>query len=479
LTQTRTPAAERGIAKPAAGPRVRHAGPPLRFAWRRFGLEQALRLLGCAGHIGWARLRLALGLGGAVDGSDPEAGYRRWQIDSTRRLVATLGALKGVFAKAGQFASIRHDVLPAEITAQFAQLRDRVPALAEERIRQAIEDELGAPLRVLFAEFDPQPLGAASIAQVHRARLPDGREVAVKVRYPWLEISLAADIAIAHFALRAGLWISGRSAPDLERIWTEFCSGLREELDLTHEAEIAAEIRANLADDPGIAVPEVFASHTARGVLTMEYFPTVRVDDAEGLARLGVDPAALVERVGRAYAKQVFVDGLFHADPHPGNLFAIDEPGAASKPRLLFVDFGLSRRLDPVLRDEMRRGIYALMQRDIDAFLAGMQRMQMIAPGAEANVRRSVEQMFERIGSGGPLSVGSSQVLGLKDEAKALLQRTGGLQLPNDLLLYAKTLSYVFALGEQIAPQADLMKLVLPYLLRYLAAKPAIQPERS
>lgn len=436
----------------------------MRFALRRSGVEQAARLLACAAGIALRRAGVAFARPGERD-----ARLARWQTAATDRLVAALGALKGPFAKAGQFASIRHDVLPPEITERFAQLRDRVPPLPYAEIRAAVEAELGAPLEARFARFDERPLGAASIAQVHRAALPDGRDVAVKVRYPWLEASLRADLAIARAALRALLWVTGRSAPDLDRIWSEFADGLRDELDFTREADVAAEIRDNLSDDPGIAVPQVFPSHSSRGVLTMEYFPTARVDDAEALARIGVDPVALVERIGRAYAKQVFVDGLFHADPHPGNLFAIDEPGAAQNPRLLFVDFGLSRRLDPELRDEMRRGIYALMQRDVDAFLAGMGRMRMIAPGAELAVRAAVEQMFERIGGGGPLAVAGSRVLGLKDEAVALLQRTDGLQLPNDLLLYAKTMSYVFALGERIAPEADLMKLVLPYLLKYLA----------
>jgi predicted unusual protein kinase regulating ubiquinone biosynthesis (AarF/ABC1/UbiB family) len=209
----------------------------------------------------------------------------------------------------------------------------------------------------------------------------------------------------------------------------------------------------------------------------MSYAPAVRVDDRAGLARLGVAPRALLEILARAYAKQVFVDGLFHADPHPGNLFVLDEPGAAAQPRLLFVDFGLSRRLDPGLRREMRLGIYALLQRNPAAFLDGMERMGMIASGAREGAARAVGGMFERIaGGGGPLGVPAAQVLSLKDEAKRLLQETPGLQLPNDLLLFAKTLSYLFALGAALDPETDLMQLSLPYLLQFLAGPPAASP---
>jgi predicted unusual protein kinase regulating ubiquinone biosynthesis (AarF/ABC1/UbiB family) len=345
-----------------------------------------------------------------------------------------------------------------------------------EQVRAVVERELGAPLFELFDEFAAVPLGAASIAQVHRARLPGGEAVAVKVQYPWLAASLRADLAFAGLALR--VFARRLGAVDRERLFGEFSAGLREELDFEREARVAAEIAANLAHDSRVVVPRVFAARSSRRVLTVAYAPAVRVDDREGLARLGVEPRAVLEVLARAYAKQVFVDGLFHADPHPGNLFVIDEPGAAASPRLLFVDFGLSRRLDPVLRRELRLGFYALLARDEGAFLAGMQRMGMFGPSAREGVARRVSEMFRRLsGHGGPLGVPGAQVLALKDEAKALLQQTPGLQLPNDLLLFAKTLSYVFALGAELDPDVDLMRLSLPYLMQFLAERePAVSP---
>jgi len=168
------------------------------------------------------------------------------------------------------------------------------------------------------------------------------------------------------------------------------------------------------------------------------------------------------------------VDGLFHADPHPGNLFVIDEPTAGECPRVLFVDFGLSRHLDPTLRGEIRKAVYALLQRDPEAFLAGMERMGMIAEGRHGDVERAVRTMFERLAAvavAGAASLGSGQVLGLKEEAKALLQETPGIQLPNDLLLYARTMTYVFGLAQELDPEADVMKLCLPPLLQFLSQR--------
>lgn len=396
---------------------------------------------------------------------------RAFQERAAARAVAALGELKGVYAKLGQFAALRIDVFPPALTRALAGLRDAVPPLPVEHVRHAIETDMRAPLEQLFAEFEPVPLGAASIAQVHRARLHGGEPVAVKVQYPWLRRSLRADLALMGALFRA--WPGGRGGRrDRARLFAEFANGLREELDFEHEALVAAEIAHNLAADERIVVPEIVRSHSSSRVLTMRYRPAVGLGDREGLARLGVDRRQLLEIVARAYASQIFVDGLFHADPHPGNLFVLDEPDATSRPRVLFVDFGLSRRLDPALRGELRRGLYALLQRDVAAFVAGMQRMGMIEQGAEAGVRASVEAMFARLaGRGGALGMGGGAVLPLKDEAKALLQQTDGLQLPNDLLLYAKTLSYLFALGAELAPEVDVLKIALPYALKFMAQK--------
>ncbi len=446
---------------------------PLVWVPRALGLVQAVRLAGCALALAgdWLIERLV----DRVLAPVPEGRSlrrRAFEGRSAARVVSTLGALKGPYAKLGQFAALRVDVLPPSWTTALGELRDRVPPLPFERVRAAVEAELGAPLEALFRDFDPVPLGAASIAQVHPARLPDGERVAVKVQYPWLETSLSADLAILRGLTVLSTGRAGARMAARRRLFEEFSSGLRDELDFEREARVADEIRRNLADEPDVVVPRVIPTHSTRRVLTLRYHPAVGIADRSALARLGVEPAAVLRILGRAYARQIFEDGLFHADPHPGNLFVLDEPGAGERPRVLFVDFGLSRRLDAALRSELRRGLYALFQRDLEGFLDGMDRMGMIAPGAREGVRYAVAGMFERIArQGGAAGLGGDRVLTLKDDARALLQDTDGLQLPNDLLLYAKTLSYVFALGSELAPEVDLKQLCMPYLLRFLASR--------
>ena len=383
-----------------------------------------------------------------------------------------LGALKGAFVKAGQFASVRHDLVPQVAAQALSELQSQVPPLPFETIRERIEVELGASLDSLFEDFERDPLGAASVAQVHRARLPSGEIVAVKVQYPWVRASVRADLALLRLCVRFGSWWVGREIPNRDTLFDEFRDGLLEELDFEREARIAEEIAGNLADDPQIAVPRIFASHSTSRVLTMSTCDTIPISGRAGLEARGISPASVLEVVARAYAKQIFGDGLFHADPHPGNLFVIDEPEAATMPRVLFVDFGLSKRLSPELRRDLRQGIYAVLQLDLDGFVERMDAMGMIAPGAHEEVRPAVAAMFERIrASGGALSVPGQAILGLKNEAVELLRDTPGLQLPNDLLLYARTLTYLFALGEQLAPEVDLVELSTPHLLKFLAAR--------
>ncbi len=378
-----------------------------------------------------------------------------------------LGRLKGPFAKLGQLAAVRVDVLAPEARAALLALRDDVPPLPAAWIRACVERELGGTLEQHFARFDVQPLGAASIAQVHAARTHDGCEIAVKVQYPWLARTARVDLALARLALRLVT-----SAAPSDATWREFARSFASELDFAREAEAAREIAANLALETSVVVPRVVAELSRARVLTAERVATLPIARDALLAR-GIAPAAVLEIVVRAYARQVFLDGVFHADPHAGNLFVVDEPSTAANPRVLFVDFGLSQRLTPELRRELRAGILALLNGKLDAFLGGMQRMGMLAAGAEPAVRAAVAAMFARLRgeSGSALALSGERVLALKDEAQGLLFATPGLALPADLLLYAKTVTYLFALGRELAPEVDVMKLAAPYLLRFLAAR--------
>jgi len=339
-----------------------------------------------------------------------------------------------------------------------------------------ILEELGPANLDQIRHIEPIPLGSASLAQAHRARLRDGSEVVIKVQYPWIEEATPHDLTLLRALARlSASWLRNRAVSvDINQLFDEFSEGLMSELDFREEARSAQAIATNLASVPGVVVPEIYPALSSKRVLTMSYHSCVPIHDAQTLKQLGVSPADLLTKLAHAYAKQVFVDGLFHADPHPGNLFVLNTPDAGENPEVLFVDFGLCRQLSTELKTAMRQGIYAVLQRDPETFILRMKEMGMIAAGSEEGVRQAVLKMFETMqaaAGGNPLDASSGGVLALKDEAKQLLQNTPGVQLPNDLLLYAKTLSYLFALGELLDPDVDLMKISLPYLMRFLAAQ--------
>ena len=454
---------------------LRRAQETIGFRFRTLGIEPALRILGLtiwvAGEGLLARLR-----GGFKPQSDRKALRDAAQDRAVIRTVALLGHLKGAFVKAGQFAALRHDLISAHTASVLASLRDRVPPLSLQQLEPLILEELGSENRDQITDIEPVPLGSASLAQAHRAWLNDGSEVVIKVQYPWIEDATPRDITLLRTLARLSAgWLRRRpGSVGIEQLFDEFSEGLMSELDFREEARSAQAIATNLASVPGVVVPKIYPALSSKRMLTMSYHPCVPIHDTQTLKQLGVPPADLLTRLAHAYAKQVFVDGLFHADPHPGNLFVLDTPDAGDNPQVLFVDFGLCRQLSPELKAAMRQGIYAVLQRDPDAFILRMNEMGMIAAGSEEGVRRAVVKMFETMqsaASGNPLDASSGGVLALKDEAKRLLQNTPGVQLPNDLLLYAKTLSYLFALGELLDPDVDLMKISLPYLMRFLAAQ--------
>jgi len=430
----------------------------IRERLRASGVEPVARLAWC-----WmcARARIAASAPGS-------ARRERANAASARQIARAAAKLKGAFAKAGQLALLRADLLPAPAREAFRALESRVDPLPVAAIERALERELGTPLARAFASFDPAPIGAASIAQVHRARLHDDTDVAVKVQYPWIEAALPADLSLVRFALAR--MVRDRAA--LEPIDRALAESLADELDFEREARVASEIAANLADLPNVVVPRAIASHSTRRVLTMTYHPRIDLRDASALRERGIAPERVVETLVHAYARMTFRDGLFHADPHPGNLYVLDEPGASGTPRVLFLDFGLSRRLAPELRRALRRALHAVLARDAQTLVERMDEMGMIASGAHEGVARAVGAMFERIAAqGGALALSGGQVLGLADAAKQLLAETPGLALPGDLLLYAKTQAYLFAFARELAPEVDPMRIALPYVLRFLAER--------
>ena len=381
-----------------------------------------------------------------------------------RRVAEALGSLRGIYTKLGQHLATRVDALSDEFRAPLEALLESAPPVPFPLIRAEIERGLGSAQR--FAWIDPEPLGTASIAQVHRARLRSGAEVAVKVRHPELTPErVARDLR----GLRRALpllrpWLRPE---DARALLDEVGQALQRELDFEREGHAAEQIAAAFAGDSRVLVPRVHWEATGRNVLTLDYVPRVRLDDPAALAARGVTPEACLAIVVDAYGRQVFGDGLFHADPHVGNLYLVDSP--APPPRVLFLDFGLAERLGPEVREELRRGFQSLLKRDVDGLLAGLARLGAISPGRESEARAALEAALAA-GAAGALGADVAGIQSLKQLGKRLLRESGAFRIPRELLLWARTLAYVYNLAERIAPGADPMRLFLPHLVRFVTA---------
>ena len=276
-------------------------------------------------------------------GPTPERRAARQQVRA-RWLTAELLQLGSAFIKLGQLLSARPDILPAGWVAELASLQDSVPAFPFEQVQTVLEEELG-PRCAEVIDLDPVPLGAASLAQVHRASLRSGRQVVLKIQRPGLDTLFRLDLEVmqqvAAVMQRHPSWGRGRDWPAMAR---ECRRVLLRELDFRVEAQYAARFRQQFLDDERIRIPAVIWEQSTRRVLCLDYLPGIKVNDREALLEAGIDPSAVAEIGAASYLKQLVRFGFFHADPHPGNL-AVASDGA-----LIYYDFGMMGLLSDGLR---------------------------------------------------------------------------------------------------------------------------------
>ncbi|WP_436924083.1 ABC1 kinase family protein [Halosimplex amylolyticum] len=306
--------------------------------------------------------------------------------ERARTLLETLLTLGPTFIKLGQLLSTRPDVLPPEYIEELEELQDRVPPADWERARVVLEEALG-PVDSRFAEFDTEAISGASLGQVYHARTEDG-EVAVKVRRPGVEDLVEADLRVVKWTLPLLLYFVDESRSfSLETLADEFDRTIRQEMDYEREARMLAEIRANFADEPKIRMPEVDESRSTDRVLTMEYVPGTKITDLEELDDRRLDRTELAETLQEAYLKMIIEDGVFHADPHPGNL-AVQDDGT-----LVFYDFGMSGYVDAFIQEKIVDFYIAVANQDIQAILDTLIEMGTLSPEADRQVMADVLEL--------------------------------------------------------------------------------------
>ncbi|KRA53997.1 ubiquinone biosynthesis protein UbiB [Pseudoxanthomonas sp. Root65] len=389
------------------------------------------------------------------------------------RLRLALQELGPIFVKFGQILSTRRDLIPPDIAEELTLLQDRVAPFDGDRARALVEAELGRPIHEAFEHFDTTPLASASIAQVHAATLPGGREVVVKVLRPDIRQQIAGDIAL----LESVAAIVERAHPNADKIRpreivAEIENTLAAELDLQREAGNASLLRRNWADSPDLYVPEVIWSHTAERAMTMERVRGIPSDDIGALDAAGIDRRALAAKGVRVFYQQVFRDNFFHADAHAGNIWV--DPERKTDPRFIALDFGIMGQLSRDDQYWLAENFMAIFNRDYRRIAelhvqAGWMPSHIRIDELEAAARAVCEPYFTR-----PLSeISLAEVL-------AKLFRTAQryeLTLQPQLILLQKTLLNIEGVGRQLDPQIDIWAVARPVLERILLER--YSPQRA
>lgn len=382
-------------------------------------------------------------------------------ISGPERLRLALTALGPTFVKLGQTLSTRPDLLPPAWIEELNKLQDTVPPFPADVAIATIEAELNQSIDTLFRCFEREPLAAASLGQVHGAELPDGTPVVVKVQRPDIQQLVTIDLAIlSELAALAQQNTSFGEQYDLVELAWEFGMTLRAELDYRREGRNADRFRANFAGNPHVCIPRVFWRHTSARVLTTERLFGIKISDIAGMDAAGMDRKRLARHSLELILQEIFVDGFFQGDPHPGNLFAL--PGEV----IGAVDFGQAITLDRETTGNLLLLLVALLERDSDGALRVLQQLGMLtqrelSPALRRDMRRFVDHVVDR-----SLEELSAREMG--EELLALLQRHR-LRLPAPLALLLKSIIMMEGIGVQIDPHLDVFGIARPYAMRALA----------
>jgi predicted unusual protein kinase regulating ubiquinone biosynthesis (AarF/ABC1/UbiB family) len=384
-----------------------------------------------------------------------------FHVRRAERMVATLASLGPTFVKLAQLFAGRADIIPEPYVSAIGTLTDRVPGVPAAKIRASLIESYGAPPETVFEFFDVQPLAAASLGQVHRARV-DGRDVVVKVLRPGVERLVEGDIRAARRILDL---VASRLNPPhvagLRTVLDEFEKRVADEMDFRQEARSAQQVRRNFATNPAIRVPEVFDSYTRQRALVLEFIDGRRVDQLGDWITSGrVQADDVLRSVMELYVQMMMVDGLFHADPHPGNVF-VDTQG-----RLTLLDFGMVVEVPVETRRTLVQTVFASIRGDVEKVVDGFYALGLIEPGADrATIVTLAAQLIELANEHTTAVERIQRVTRLAEDVMATLYDFPVL-LPGDMVYFARTAALIEGLGVRYDARFNAIRFATPIVLR-------------
>ncbi|MBI5663883.1 MAG: AarF/ABC1/UbiB kinase family protein [Nitrospirae bacterium] len=376
-----------------------------------------------------------------------------------QRLRLAFGELGPSFIKLAQMLSTRPDLVTEEYANEFKKLQDRVPPFSSDKAVQMIEEEFKVPVAESFATFDTVPVAAASIAQVHNAVLNTGEKVIVKVQRPYIRETIETDIVILGAIARLMLkYIPESKYFDPEGIVNEFAKTVRRELDFIIEAKNAQRFRKNFEGHPDIYIPAVYPDFLSARVIVMERIEGTKIDDIKTIDDLGIDRHELAKKGVNAYFKMIFEDGFFHADPHPGNMFVLNDG------KIGFMDFGIVGWLAPEMIENIARAFLAVINKDFDRLVdiyinLGLVEDEVDMETFKREFRADLIYMMEPLYDLSVSEVNFPEFL----ETLTHLVIKHGLRVPTDLLLMNRTVLIVDNIGRRLDPKFNLISAAEPY----------------
>jgi ubiquinone biosynthesis protein len=437
------------------------------------------RSLGRLGEIAQVAVRHGFGyflrkhrLGDLVPWSDRNA-FESSASDRGKRLREMLDELGPTFVKFGQLLSTRPDVVPPDIVAELRGLQDDVKPFPFEQVRVVLEEELDLTVEQAFAEFDEVPIASASIGQVHRAVLPDGREVAVKVQRPAARAQIEADLGLLYQAAKLlKERVRALEFMDPQELVDEFARSIRLELDYLHEARNADTFHRNFARDSGVVVPRVIRQYSTVRILTLEFLRGRKVSELDLESMRPDERRAIAYRMADTWMTMVFRHGFFHADPHPANIFVLDSG------QLGLVDFGQAGKLTDEDMARLTRLFVDAATENVDAIPRRLRELGVrYAPEREEEFRAELRTLFDRYYGSRLSDIDPLQVI---REGFQLIY-TLNLRLPSRFVMLDKAIATLASVGGEVYPDFNVFEVAKPYARGLLADRfhPRVVAQRA